>query len=227
MTSVSSTTSSSISQYTSSVSSLDTNGDGVVSAEEQAAGSTRTQDPTVTTDSAAKSSTSQLSADMMAMVLAKGDQSSTDSSSSSTDASSFESMRKAKEEERFKSMDTDSDGKVSEQEFVASRPKEVSEEDATKRFESLDTSKTGSLTQEQLESDKPKGPPMGGMDMGSLSKILSQDSNSDSGDTMSMDDVFSKMSSVIEAYRSAGGTADEASSSTTGSTATTKDSVTV
>lgn len=214
MTSVSSATTSNLAQYASSISSLDTNGDGIVSAEEQAAGSTRTQDPTVTTDSAATSSTSQLAADMMAMVLAKGDQ-------SSTDASSTESSREAA---RFSAMDTDKDGKVSEAEFVAARPKEVSEEDATKRFESLDTAKTGSLTQEQLASDRPKGGPMGGMNMENLSKILSQDSDSDS-DTMSMDDVFSKMSSVIEAYRSAGGTADDTASSATTTAAT--DSVTV
>lgn len=215
MTSVSSATTSNLAQYASSISSLDTNGDGIVSADEQAAGSTRTQDPTVTTDSAATSSTSQLSADMMAMVLAKADQ-------SSTDASSTESSREAA---HFDAMDTDKDGKVSESEFVAARPKEVSEEDATKRFESLDTDKTGSLTQEQLASDRPKGGPMGGMGMEGLSKILSEDGDSDS-DTMSMDDVFSKMSSVIAAYRSAGGTADETASSATSTTAAT-DSVTV
>ncbi|HBF30591.1 EF-hand domain-containing protein [Rhizobium sp.] len=223
MTSVSSTTTSSLAQYASSVSSLDTNGDGVVSAEEQAAGSARTQDPTVTTDSAATSSTSQLSADLMALALAKGD-------TSSTDASSMESTIQAREAAHFNSMDTDGDGKVSEKEFVDSRPKEVSEEDATKRFESLDTAKTGSLTQDQLESQKPDGGPMGGMDMNSLNKILSQDSDSDSSsDTMSMDDVFSKMSSVIAAYRSAGGTADDTSTSaaTTATSTATKDSVTV
>lgn len=215
MTSVSSATTSNLAQYASSISSLDTNGDGIVSAEEQAAGSTRTQDPTVTTDSAATSSTSQLSADMMAMVLAKGDQ-------SSADASSTESSREAA---RFDAMDSDKDGKVSESEFVAARPKEVSEEDATKRFESLDTAQTGSLTAEQLASDRPQGGPMVGMGMEALSKILSEDSDSDS-DTMSMDDVFSKMSSVIAAYRSAGGTADETASSATSATDAT-DSVTV
>lgn len=214
MTSVSSATTSNLAQYASSISSLDTNGDGIVSAEEQAAASSRTQDPTVTTDSAATSTASQLAADMMAMVLAKGDQ-------SSTDASSAQSSR---ETAHFNAMDTDKDGKVSEAEFVAARPKEVSEEAATKRFESLDTAKTGSLTQEQLASDRPKGGPMGGMNMESLSKILSDDSDSDS-DTMSMDDVFSKMSSVIEAYRSAGGTADDTASSATTTAAT--DSVTV
>lgn len=58
---------------------------------------------------------------------------------------------------------------------------------------------------------------MGGMgDMQSLSSMMSGDS-SGSEDSMSMDDVFSQMSSVINAYRSAGGTADE--TDTTGQTA--------
>lgn len=200
MTSVSSTTTSSLSQYVSSTSSLDTNGDGVVSAEELAAASGRTQDPTVSSDSAATSTTSQAAGDMMAMFLAKGD------------TSSAETAAKAG---RFAAMDTDGDNKVSEKEFVDSRPDDISAEDAAKVFNSLDTENTGSLTQEQLDKQKPHGRPMGGMQgMESLSSILSADGDSDS-DTMSMDDVMSQMSSVIAAYRSAGGTTDETSTSST------------
>ncbi|MCF1472787.1 hypothetical protein FS763_12645 [Agrobacterium vitis] len=204
MTSVSSASLSSVSSYNvGSTSSLDTNSDGVVSAEEQSAGSTRTQDPTVLSDSAAKSTSSQLSSDMMAMVLARGDSSSTDQNST-------------------KSIDTDSDGKVTKEEFVNARPEGASEEDSTKMFEAIDSDDAGYVTEDQLQSETKMPPPMmmggmGGMgDMQSLSSMMSGDS-SGSEDSMSMDDVFSQMSSVINAYRSAGGTADE--TDTTGQTA--------
>ncbi|ACM36039.1 MULTISPECIES: hypothetical protein [Rhizobium/Agrobacterium group] len=204
MTSVSSASLSSVSSYNvGSTSSLDTNSDGVVSAEEQSAGSTRTQDPTVLSDSAANSTSSQLSSDMMAMVLARGDSSSTDQNST-------------------KSIDTDSDGKVTKEEFVNARPEGASEEDSTKMFEAIDSDDAGYVTEDQLQSETKMPPPMmmggmGGMgDMQSLSSMMSGDS-SGSEDSMSMDDVFSQMSSVINAYRSAGGTADE--TDTTGQTA--------
>ncbi|MCM2442039.1 hypothetical protein HGO34_20140 [Agrobacterium vitis] len=201
MTSVSSASLSSVSSYNvGSTSSLDTNSDGVVSAEEQSAGSTRTQDPTVLSDSAANSTSSQLSSDMMAMVLARGDSSSTDQNAT-------------------KSIDTDSDGKVTQEEFVNARPEGASEEDSTKMFEAIDSEDAGYVTEDQLQSETKMPPPMmmGGMgDMQSLSSMMSGDS-SGSEDSMSMDDVFSQMSSVINAYRSAGGTADE--TDTTGQTA--------
>ncbi|KAA3519568.1 hypothetical protein GOZ90_01765 [Agrobacterium vitis] len=204
MTSVSSASLSSVSSYNvGSTSSLDTNGDGVVSAEEQSSGSTRTQDPTVLSDSAANSTSSQLSSDLMAMELSRGDTTSTDQNAT-------------------KSIDTDSDGKVTKEEFVNARPEDVSEEDSTKMFEAIDSEDAGYVTEDQMQPDGKMPPPMmmggmGGMgDMQSLSSMMSGDS-SGSEDSMSMDDVFSQMSSVINAYRSAGGTADE--TDTTGQTA--------
>ncbi|MFT4180287.1 MAG: EF-hand domain-containing protein [Rhizobium sp.] len=58
-------------------------------------------------------------------------------------------------------MDTDGDGSISEAEFVAARPSDVSEDQATALFKSFDTSNSGSLTQEQLANamQQPNGPP--------------------------------------------------------------------
>lgn len=212
MTSVSSTSLSSVSSYNvGTTSSLDTNGDGVVSAEEQAAASTRTQDPTVLSDSAASGVSSQLSSDLMALTLARGDTSSTEDS---------------REKSHFAAMDTDGDGKVTQSEFVANRPKEMSEDDANTLFEKLDSDKAGYLTEDQLKSDheQARSEMMGGMGgMPSLSSLLSSDTDSDGtdSDSLSMDDVFSQMRSVIDAYRSAGGTADDTSTTDTTTAETT------
>lgn len=64
------------SAYATSSSSLDTNGDGVVSAEELAAANTssaspRLKDPTVEGENAASGVTSQVAGDVMAMLLSR------------------------------------------------------------------------------------------------------------------------------------------------------------
>ncbi len=74
MTSISSSLSG-ISLYSTSLSSLDTNGDGIVSAEELAAGEKasgrqRIQDPTVENENAASGVSSQVAGGVMAMLLA-------------------------------------------------------------------------------------------------------------------------------------------------------------
>lgn len=180
MTTVSSAAASNLSQYI-STSAVDSTGDSSVSTDPQTVAS-RTQDPTVSTDSAATSTTSQVSSDMMAMMLAK--------------AEHF-AEHKAEQEQHFKAMDTDGNGKVSEQEFVAARPKNVSEEDATKRFTSLDTEKTGELTEAQMTAHHGHH----GHAHGAKT----------SGNSAEMGDSANNMSSIVAAYRSAGGTADEAS----------------
>ncbi|HXV29642.1 MAG TPA: EF-hand domain-containing protein [Sinorhizobium sp.] len=65
----------------------------------------------------------------------------------------------------YADIDADGDGGVTEAEFVAARPDDVSEEDAAALFATIDTEGTGSITEEQFANSMPGpgGPPPGGM----------------------------------------------------------------
>lgn len=52
----------------------------------------------------------------------------------------------------FQQMDADSSGGVDRTEFIAARPKQVSEEQAGALFDQLDSQKTGSLSESDLQS---------------------------------------------------------------------------
>lgn len=73
----------------------------------------------------------------------------------------------ASTEEVYDSLDTNQDGVVSQEEFLAARPDDVSEEQATALFESIDTEGTGSISKEQFSefmqasAPPPMGPPPG------------------------------------------------------------------
>lgn len=132
------------------VQSLDTNGDGVVSAEELAAGdkkSGRTQDPTVEVGGSAAAQ-SQLSGMLFQSMNAASD-------SGTMNPPSFADM--------FAAMDDDGDGSVSEAEFVAARPEDVTEEMATALFGRIDSEGSGSISEDQyvsmMEAQPPMGPP--------------------------------------------------------------------
>lgn len=175
--------------YTSSISTLDTNGDGVVSAEEQEAANSnaRTQDPTVESENAASGVASQLTGDMVAMMLNRAD------------------MAPPSSEDMFASMDADEDGKVTEAEFVAARPEEVSEEDAAALFASFDEEGTGSLTEAQLaEAQEAMGPPP----PPPMMEVSSTDE--EGSETMSIEDVLAEMKAVIDAYRELASSAETA-----------------
>ncbi|WP_245464159.1 EF-hand domain-containing protein [Rhizobium sp. NXC24] len=100
---------------------------------------------------------------------ASGDDSSSDSddSSSSTSSATQQSAGpNGSQSDMISAMDTDGDGNISEAEFVAARPSDVSEDQATTLFKSFDTSNTGSLTEDQLasamQSNEPPPPPPSG-----------------------------------------------------------------
>ncbi|MBW8284296.1 MAG: EF-hand domain-containing protein [Rhizobium sp.] len=188
MTSISSSLSGS-SLYSTSLSSLDTNGDGIVSAEELAAaekatGTQRTQDPTVENENAASGLSSQVAGGVMAMLLAN----SGDEANAQADDRQFA-------DELFARLDADGDGKVSQSEFVASRPDAMSEEEATALFAKFDGEGTGSLTEDQfvsameeLRSEGPPPPPP------------VDDQSAEDDDTVSLFDVLEEMKQVIAAY---------------------------
>lgn len=69
--------------------------------------------------------------------------------------------------ELFSKLDSDGDGVVSQAEFLAGRPDDVSEDQATQMWSRLDSSGAGSLSQEEFVSamesqGPPPGPPPGG-----------------------------------------------------------------
>ena len=189
MTSISSSLSGN-SLYSTSLSSLETNGDGIVSAEEltaaeNASGRQRTQDPTVENENAASGVSSQVAGGVMAMLLAN--------SGGETDSQADDRQSAA---DLFAKIDVDGDGKVTEAEFIAARPEDMSEDDATALFAKLDGEGTGSLTEDQfvtaMEDLRPEGPPPPPPPV--------DDQSAEDDDTVSLFDVLEEMKQVIAAY---------------------------
>ena len=75
--------------------------------------------------------------------------------------------------EMYDKMDADGDGAVTQEEFVAARPDDVTEEMAANLYNSFDTDTSGSLTESEFETamnqapPPPPPPPGGGGGMGS------------------------------------------------------------
>ena len=74
--------------------------------------------------------------------------------------------------EMYDKMDADGDGSVTQEEFVAARPDDVTEEMAANLYNSFDTDESGSLTKSEYETAMnqaapPPPPPGGGGGMGS------------------------------------------------------------
>jgi Ca2+-binding EF-hand superfamily protein len=67
-------------------------------------------------------------------------------------ASSSNAAYLAMQKNLFSKSDSDSSGGLSEEEFVAARPKGVSETQATALYATLDSENTGSLTEDQFSS---------------------------------------------------------------------------
>lgn len=96
--------------------------------------------------------------------------------------------------EMFSKMDTDSDGALSQAEFVAARPSDVTEEMATNLYNSFDTDSTGSLSESEYTTamnNAPPPPPPGAADTGSSTDSQSfsaLDTNKDG--VVSMDELL-------------------------------------
>lgn len=208
-------------QYQSMFSSLDKNGDGTVSQDEFSAGrpsdvsanqsaalfgslntsgtGALTYDEYVAgSESAADSTSAKLSGEMMSKILDMIQQ-----------AQGTDRPQPPSSADMFANMDTDGDGSVTQAEFVAARPENVSEEQATDFFSRLDTEGTGALTEEQfssaMEANRPAGPPPGMMPPPAEaasetdSTTTSTDSASDAAEAIQ--DLLDQLIAAIQAYQ--------------------------
>lgn len=103
-------------------------------------------------------------------------------SSIDADADGDKSDKSGKDSDMFAKMDTNGNGTVSKEEFLAARPSNVSEDQATKLYSSIDTENTGSITKDQFTSatqNAPQGPPPSGGAGGPPPAVGSKSASSD------------------------------------------------
>ncbi|HWU62840.1 MAG TPA: EF-hand domain-containing protein [Ensifer sp.] len=95
----------------------------------------------------------------------------------------------------YTAMDTDGDGSVTEQEFLAAKPDDVSDDQAKALYDSIDTKGTGSITEDQLATSMQHGGAHGAGRMPPPPPPSSSDSSSSSSTTSSSDisDLFASL----------------------------------
>ena len=199
-----------------SYSPLDKNQDGVVDAQElQEAAQSGLLPASILNDEDSDSSSDPSATDVfsgnLASMLLQMQQSSAGQSGSST--SSDGSSDQSPMDQLFASLDSNQDGKISETEFVAGRPKDMSESDAENLFKSIDTQSSGALTKDQFAEglDVLKSSDTSAADMLSL-----EPASSSSGDTNSataaensaMDAFLSQMQNPTNLYQNTYGQYD-------------------
>ncbi|NTG72985.1 EF-hand domain-containing protein [Agrobacterium rhizogenes] len=192
---------------------LDKNHDGVVDAQElQEAAQSGLLSASVlgdedSDDSSDQSPTSAFSGNLASMLLQM--QQASASGQAGTDTSSDDSSDQSPMDQLFASLDTNKDGKVSSDEFVAGRPKDMSESDAANLFKSLDTQNSGSLDKDQfaegLDVLKPTDP--------SAADVLSQeqpssDSSSNNADQNALEVFISELQASMNVYQNTYGQYD-------------------
>jgi Ca2+-binding EF-hand superfamily protein len=150
---------------------------------------------------------SNLSSDVMAVILQMlqqvQDAASTDNASTDNSVAAL-SDTPPSSSDKFAQMDTDGNGEVSQEEFVAARPEGVSEDMATNLFSQLDSAGTGSITEDQFAEFEASRPPHGGGDgdeddMGLASATSTTTSNSTSA-TSSTDALLQQIMQAIDNY---------------------------
>jgi Ca2+-binding EF-hand superfamily protein len=199
-----------------SYSPLDKNQDGVVDAQElQEAAQSGLLSASILNDEDSDSSSDPSATDVfsgnLASMLLQMQQGSAGQSGSST--SSDGSSDQSPMDQLFASLDSNQDGKISETEFVAGRPKDMSESDAENLFKSIDTQSSGALTKDQFAEglDVLKSSDTSAADMLSL-----EPASSSSGDTNSataaensaMDAFLSQMQNPTNLYQNTYGQYD-------------------
>jgi Ca2+-binding EF-hand superfamily protein len=159
--------------------SLDTNGDGTVSADELAASKTSGSSSKSSSSSTASDSgdggssadlLAKLSSIIMAMLLQMGS-----SSDGSNDTSSGEpgSGDSAPQQLSVSDLDTDADGKVSATEFAAAKPDDVTDEMSAELFAKLDSDGNGAVDETELQAMQ-QGPEAAQADDAPTSSALDQ-----------------------------------------------------
>jgi Ca2+-binding EF-hand superfamily protein len=91
----------------------------------------------------------------------------------------------------FNKMDADKNGSVSKSEFVDSRPKNVSEDQASTMFGKMDTNSTGSISFDQFSAAGPAGRTSGN----AMSAVMQLPQGGPDGQGPDASEMFSKMDS--------------------------------
>lgn len=219
MTSISSALTSSQYQYRSTVTAasvmdVDDSSDSSSSSAKKST-STTAVDTSSTEDQSLIAAAEKFMSQMMMMMLDnQSDSSTSNGSGSSTDSGSVTSTASSTDQTNSQTnpvsaMDTNGDGSVSEAEFVAARPSDVSEDQASSLFESFDSDNTGSLTDDQLsqamQANRP--PPPQGTQAQANGGVLS-----DIFDAMDTDGDGQVSEAEFVAAKPAGASDDQASS---------------
>ena len=102
--------------------------------------------------------------------------------------------------ELFGKIDTDGDGSVSQDEFISSRPEDISEDQAKQMWDELDTESSGSLSQDQFVSAMAKQGPPPGPPPGGIEASESTDSTSTASTTTASDELVSALLKAIKEY---------------------------
>lgn len=199
-----------------SYSPLDKNQDGVVDAQElQEAAQSGLLSASILNDEDSDSSSDPSATDVfsgnLASMLLQMQQSSAGQSGSST--SSDGSSDQSPMDQLFASLDSNQDGKISETEFVAGRPKDMSESDAENLFKSIDTQSSGSLTKDQFAEglDVLQSSDTSAADMLSLESTSSSSSDTNSAtaaENSAMDVFLSQMQNPSNLYQNTYGQYD-------------------
>jgi Ca2+-binding EF-hand superfamily protein len=180
------------------ISPLDKNGDGIVDAQElQEAAQSGLLSASVLGDEqdSDPSATDKFSDSLAGMLLQMQESGGSQSASASTGASSDQSPI----DQLFASMDTNGDGKVTSDEFISGRPKDMSEDQAKTLFDSLDTQGSGSLDKDQFAEG-----------LGILSSTAEPDGSSTDGSSGQdpVDAFLSEIEAAMTAYQNTYGQYD-------------------
>lgn len=134
-----------------------------------------------------------------------------DSSEGESGAAAGAAQGRPSAADRYAEMDADGDGSVTKAEFIAARPDEVSEEDATAFYDGIDSEGTGSISLAQFEEarpahgpGRPHGPPPGPppSETASTAGAGAADETGTTDTATTLTDQLTRLMEAIKAYAS-------------------------